>query len=294
MATFYRVWVMLEIKSLARFNFTSPLKRPSFTARKSSMYLLTLLFISLFNLKAHALATPIAKPLSTPKHQEITFYTEVYPPANFVENNELKGITVDTLKAIWRELKQPEQFINIVPWVRGYRNTLNNPNSALFTMSRTPPRENLFKWVGPIFNSTHVLITKKSNQFKFSNLSQIFQYRVAAVRGDISEISLQQIGFPEQNMAKVSELKLAYKMMETGRVDMIVVTIHGFHHLAQQLNFDANEYENVWQVNKYENHIAFNINTPDSIITQYKDALDKLHKEHLLIKQKYQLAIEEY
>ncbi|MDG1750962.1 MAG: transporter substrate-binding domain-containing protein [Thalassotalea sp.] len=258
------------------------------------MKVVSLLIICLMSIQVNALITPLTTPVANAEHPEITFYTEVYPPANFVENNELKGITVDTLKAIWRELKQPEQYINIVPWVRGYRNTLNNPNSALFTMSRTPPRENLFKWVGPIFHSTHVLITKKSNQFKFAKLSDIFKYKVAAVRGDISEISLNQMGFPEQNMAKVSELKLAFKMMATGRVDMIVVTIHAFHHLAQQLNFDVTEYENVWQVNKFANYIAFNIETPDSLITQYQETLDKLSQEHQLIKKKYELAIEEY
>jgi polar amino acid transport system substrate-binding protein len=246
----------------------------------------SLLLICIMNFQSYA--------LNKPEHQEITFYTEVYPPANFVEGEELKGITVDTLKAIWHELKQPEQYINIVPWARGYRNTLDQTNSALFTMSRTPPREHLFKWVGPIFNSTHVLISKKSHKFKFSKLSETFKHKVAAVRGDISEISLNQVGFPEHNMAKVSELKLAYKMMETGRVDMIVVTIHGFHHLARQLNFDITEYENVWQVNKYANYIAFNIETPDSLITKYQETLNKLSREHLLIKQKYNLAIEEY
>lgn len=281
---------MLEIKFLALFKCTNILLVFILSARRSTVKAFYLLFIGLVSFQTLALATPA----ENSKHPEITFYTEIYPPANFVQNEQLKGITVDTLKAIWRELKQPDQYINIVPWVRGYRNTLNTPNSALFTMSKTPSRENLFKWVGPIFNSTHVLITKKSNQFKFSDFNEVFKYKVAAVRGDISEISLKKLGFPEQNMAKVSELKLAYKMMETGRVDMIVVTIHGFHHLAQQLNFNTNEYENVWQVNKYENHIAFNIDTPDNIINQYQETLDKISDEHLSIKQKYDLAIEEY
>ena len=82
--------------------------------------------------------------------------------------------------------------------------------------------------------------------------------------------------------------------METGRVDMLVATIHGFQHLAQQLNFDHTQYENVWQVNKFANYIAFNLETPDSIINKYQTALDKISEEHLKIKQKYELAIEEY
>lgn len=225
---------------------------------------------------------------------EITFYSEIYPPANYFDNKELVGITVDTLKEIWKELNQPEQYINIVPWARGYRYTLEKPNSALFTMSRTPAREDLFKWIGPIFNSTHVLIAKKSKQLNFKNLSEVFKYKVATVRSDISEISLNQVGFPEHNMARVSELSLAYKMMESGRVDMIVVTIHGFEHLAKQLKFNASLYEHVWEVNKYGNYIAFNKQTSDTIISKYKKALDNISHQHLLIKKKYELSPLEY
>jgi len=231
--------------------------------------------------------------LDPPKHAT-TFYTEIYPPANFFEEGKLKGITVDTLKAIWKEVGYPEQEINIVPWARGFRFTLDKSNSALFTMSRTPPREKLFKWVGPIFNSTHVLMAKKSKRFSFTKLSEIFNYKIAAVRGDISEISLNQVGFPDHNMAKVSEIKLAFKMMKADRVDMIVTTIHGFDHLAQQLKFSSDDYEQVWQVNKYGNYIAFNNQTPDSVINLYQNALNNISKQHQLIKEKYKLSIKEY
>jgi polar amino acid transport system substrate-binding protein len=225
---------------------------------------------------------------------EITFYTEIYPPANYVEQEKLVGITIDTLKTIWNELDQPEQYIHIVPWARGYRYSLEQQNSALFTMSRTPARENLFKWVGPIFNSTHVLIAKKSKHLKFTNLSEIFNYKIATVRSDISEISLNQVGFPEHNLARVSELSLAYKMMESDRVDMIVVTIHGFEHLAKQLKFNTSLYERVWEVNKYGNYIAFNKQTSDSIISKYQKALKNISQQHLLIKKKYDLSPLEY
>ncbi|MDU0113661.1 transporter substrate-binding domain-containing protein [Psychrosphaera aquimarina] len=91
----------------------------------------------------------------------ITFYTENFPPANYMEDNELVGITVDSLKLIWADLNLPDQEVTIVPWTRGYRNVLKQPNSALFTMSKIEAREDLFKWVGPFFKSVHVLMAKK-------------------------------------------------------------------------------------------------------------------------------------
>lgn len=226
--------------------------------------------------------------------KKVTFYSELYPPANYIENGELKGITIDTLKAMWRYLDIPEQEISVVPWSRGYRFTLNDENTALFTMSRTHSRENLFKWIGPVFQSTHVLIAKKEKQFDFEKLGEIFYHKVAAVRGDISEIALLQIGFPEYNMAKVSELKQAYLMLESGRVDMMVATIHGFAYLAKQEGFDAKRFQHIWEVNKVGNHIAFNIDTSDKILAKYQQAFEAIADQRIRIKEQYALPKEEY
>lgn len=227
-------------------------------------------------------------------HPKFTFYTELYPPANFMVNGQLQGISVDSLKLMWQHMDMAEQDMIVVPWARGYKNTLSNPNTALFTMSKTQAREPLFKWVGPLFKSVHVLMAKKSSKVKIKNIGDLFNYRVGTIRGDISEISLQQIGYPDYNMAKVTELSRAFYMMQSDKVDMLMVSIHGFEHLARQLHVDLADYERVWTVNTVGNYIAFNVDTPDSIIEQYQQAVDATIKERTEIKQKYNLSKLEY
>jgi polar amino acid transport system substrate-binding protein len=253
--------------------------------KKNFLKLMVLFFLMLPQLKAFQYPSSI---------ENIAFYTENYPPSNYIENGKLKGISVDTLKAIWKHLKLPEQKIFLVPWVRGYRFTLDKNNTALLTVSKTQAREHLFKWVGPFFSSTYVLIAKKSKNFNFASLGQVFDHTVATVQGDISEISLQQVGFPSPNMAQTSQLKQAFLMMQADRVDMIVVAIHGFAHLATQLKFDANEYEQVWVVNKKANYLAFNINTPNSVIEIYQTAFDRIAEQRLSIKEHYKLSQADY
>lgn len=226
--------------------------------------------------------------------QKTTFYTEMYPPANFIANDRLQGITIDSLKLMWQHLNMPEQEIIVVPWARGYKNVLSQPNTALFTMSRTQAREPLFKWVGPLFKSVHVLMAKKSSEVKISNVGDLFNYRVATIRGDISEISLQQIGYPDYNMAKVTNLARAFYMMQSNKVDMLMVSIHGFSHLTKQMNVDINDYEKVWTVNTVGNYIAFNLATPDSVIQQYQHALEATVDQRAKVKQKYGLSKLEY
>lgn len=232
--------------------------------------------------------------LKTANLPEITFYAEDFAPANYMENDVFVGITVDSLKLIWTDLNLPTQDVTIVPWTRGYRNVLKTPNTALFTMSKTPAREHLFKWVGPLFSSVHVLMAKKSASLKFDNLGDVLNYRVSTIQGDISEISLQQIGFPDFNMAKVQNLERAFIMLQSDRVDMMMVSIHSFQHLAARLNADASKYEQVWTVNDVGNYVAFNKQTPDKVIEAYQKALGNVKKEQVLIKQKYSLPKAEY
>lgn len=220
---------------------------------------------------------------------QVTFYTESYPPANYMENDTLVGISVDSLKLMWADMGESEQHIYLVPWARGYRNVLKSSHTALLTMSRTPAREHLFKWVGPLFKSVHVLMAKKSSHLKFENLADVLSYRVATIQGDISEISLQQIGFPDFNMAKVTDLERAFRLMALGRVDMMMVSVHGFQHLTQLLKVDPSKYEQVWQVNQFGNYIAFNADTPDKVIQKYQQAFENVAQQRTFIKHKYNL-----
>jgi polar amino acid transport system substrate-binding protein len=75
---------------------------------------------------------------------------------------------------------------------------------------------------------------------------------------------------------------------------MIVVATHGFAHLATQLKFDANAYEQVWLLNKKTNYLAFNIKTPDNVIETYQTAFDCIAKQRLRIKEHYKLSQADY
>ena len=248
------------------------------------LFLLTLITLYFFIICDVAALQPSS---STEK---MTFFTENYPPANYIEHDKLTGISVDTLKALWTHLNIPEQTILLAPWSRGYHFTLEKVNTVLFSMSRTLSREHLFKWVGPIFNSTHVLIAKKSKKYHFTNTEQFYDHSIAAVQDDISEVSLHQMGFPPANIVKVSQLKQAFLMMDADRVDMMFISLHGFAYLTKKLHIDEAEYEPVWQVNKIGNYFAFNLKTPDSVIQTYQKAFDDIAIKRIAIKQKYDLA----
>ena len=72
-----------------------------------------------------------------------------------------------------KELLKREKIeftLEVFPWARGYKMALNEPNTALYSTTRTPERETLFKWVGPLASNDWVMFGKKGTKIKLNNL----------------------------------------------------------------------------------------------------------------------------
>lgn len=227
-------------------------------------------------------------------HGKLNFMAENYPPANYMREGELVGVSVELLHEIWSHLALPDRKINVVPWARGYLELEQHPNSVLFTMSRTQERESNFKWVGPLFFSTHVLISKKEAPFKIRNKEDVFEYSVATIRGDVSERLLREFDYPDEKMTKVTDIKQAFLMLKNDRVDLIMLSIHGFHHILSSEEESRRDYKIAWQVNKIGNYFAFHKSTPEILIKNYQHALDWLEGKRIEILKSYELPEEEH
>jgi len=68
---------------------------------------------------------------------DLFYMTEDYKPYNYVENNQLQGISVDLLKLMWKEMGYSEQKINQLPWARGYDFVQKKADTVLFATART-------------------------------------------------------------------------------------------------------------------------------------------------------------
>ena len=64
----------------------------------------------------------------------------------------MQGISVDLLEAVTERMGQTvsRKEVRVEPWADGYRAALEGNGTVLFSTARTPERENLFKWAGPI------------------------------------------------------------------------------------------------------------------------------------------------
>jgi len=233
--------------------------------------------------------------LSAEDLPDFTIMTEDWKPYQYIEDDRLKGITVDLMVLLLKEVgsEQGVGDIQMAPWARGYYTVQNKENTILFSMVRTPERESLFKWVGPIFKNVSYLIGKKSRNFVIDDPDEIKKYSIGTVYDDAGEIFLKRLGITYENMQRTNKAENNVKMMDLDRIDFVVTGWNAFVYDAEVAGINADLYEPVFAVDSADVNFAFHISTPDSIISKFQEAFDRikergelealfLHYEHLI------------
>ncbi|MGF1756230.1 transporter substrate-binding domain-containing protein [Vibrio makurazakiensis] len=206
----------------------------------------------------------------------LTYLTEEYPPYNFSESGQLKGIAVDLLIKASEEVGEAikEDDIALQPWARAYRSTLIRPDTVLFSTTRTTLRENLFHWVGPISETRIVIIAKKSHQISIQSAMDIAQYRVGVIRDDVGEQLLLEAGVPRDSIQENSYAENIAQQLQKDRVDLWAYEENVAKWWIATAGFKTSDYEVVHVLQEGELYFAFNKNTDLQVIQLLQKGID--------------------
>jgi polar amino acid transport system substrate-binding protein len=223
--------------------------------------------------------------------KDLIYQCEDIPPSNYLESGELKGVSIELLKLLWKKMGVPEQSIQVVPWARGYNALQNEKGHVLFSMSRTKERENLFKWVGPIFSVKHVLLGISGKKIVLNKLDDAKNYRIGVIKEDESEFFLMQSGFNPAMMESVSSLEQNFEKLKMGRVDFIAHSLETFNDYIKIHQLNPDQYHAYFVLSEKQNYYAFHKDTPDALILQFQNALNSIRLEHMAILKKYGISL---
>jgi polar amino acid transport system substrate-binding protein len=238
-------------------------------------YLLTIttFIILLLNTQTKA-ATP-----ATLENESFKLLCSEWPPFEYADSNgKPTGYSVEILQAILKELKI-EDNIKIYPWKRAYTVAQSKKNTLIFTMARTKEREKQFKWVGPIASrDIYLWKLKGRTDIKANNWEDIKKYIIGTVNGEAGEKELLDMGFnKDENISSVTKQLQNYHMLYSQRIDFLYglefSTIFGLKKAG--LNPDMVE-KSLLLSGGLEYYFAFNPNTSDLIVEQFKKALQKV------------------
>ena len=126
---------------------------------------------------------------------EFTFYTEHLPPYSYVKQDKLTGLNVELIRALCQRI-QLSCNLQLLPWRRAFDMALHNPNSGVFSTSRSAEREMRFQWVGPIASEAgYIFRLKGRTEVNPTNLDEAKSFVIAVSRGDRLERYFQDLGF---------------------------------------------------------------------------------------------------
>ncbi len=207
---------------------------------------------------------------------DIVFMTEQYPPYNLEKDNKLQGIAVDMLALMLQRVgaKQAREDIKLLPWARGYKRVLSEPNTCLFSTTRTEEREHLFKWVGPIASGQVGLIARKDRNIKIDSVKDLERYKIGTIRDDVAELYLVDTGISVDDMERVAETVLNIRKLNRGRIDLWAYGENVAMWEFKANGFNPADYESVHVLSRQNLYYAFHKDTSDSVIQKLQAALD--------------------
>jgi polar amino acid transport system substrate-binding protein len=215
--------------------------------------------------------------------QEIRIVTEEAPPFNMTVNGRITGLSTDVVRAVLEEagLRAP---IQSMPWARAYDIALNAENVLIYSITRTPQREKLFKWVGTVAATNWYLYARANSSVSLSNIDDARKHQISTVSEDAGEQYLLNKGFViGKNLQSSGKYDVGYKKLKLGRVDLFISDELSAHYMVRQAGDDpAQVLVRALALPDLSQDggigMAFSLKTPDALVERFRTALEKRKK----------------
>jgi polar amino acid transport system substrate-binding protein len=126
----------------------------------------------------------------------LIFTTENYPPFNMVDpnNDNISGISTEKVKEIMHRAGET-YTITAYPWARSFQMARTDANTCVFSTTRSPEREAMFKWVGPLVKNNWYIFARADDRRKPKSLEDLRPYVMGTYRNDAVAEFLTSKGF---------------------------------------------------------------------------------------------------
>jgi polar amino acid transport system substrate-binding protein len=230
-----------------------------------------------------AVLTVLTWPAAAEPGPAIRVVTEELPPYNMTKDGKITGMSTEVVQAVLKEagLQAP---IQSMPWARAYDIALNSENVLIYSITRTPQREKLFKWVGVIAPTQWYLYARSGRQLAVSSIEDARAHQTATVKEDAGEQYLIAKGFVVgKNLQSSNKYEFNYEKLKLGRVDFWIANEMNANYLVRQAGDDpaqvlvrALPLPDLAQDEGLS--MAFSAKTPDALVERLRRSLETVRR----------------
>ncbi|VVB57368.1 Bacterial extracellular solute-binding proteins, family 3 [uncultured archaeon] len=217
--------------------------------------------------------------------------TESFPPLNYLdENGQAAGQSSDVVRGIMNRTNQTYS-IELMEWNKAYNLTLSGKDVALYSVARTPERESLFKWVGPIGSWEFAFYVPANSTLNISSLDDARSAgTICAVKDDARAQFLAANNFT--NLDLVSDDTTCARELQAGADPLWMGSTTSFSGVVRAAALDESQFSKAYTVSRTLVFIAFSPQTDERVVDAWQNALDAMQKDRTFadIVQKYNVG----
>jgi polar amino acid transport system substrate-binding protein len=203
--------------------------------------------------------------------------TEEYPPVTFMQAGKPSGFVTDIVREIARRQGIPDN-IRLTAWKNAYGMALLHPKVVLFSAERTPERENLFRWVGPVGTNRAILYARKGAGIRVASLDEAKQVGpIATTTHWFTEQHLRREGFTK--LVSAPDPRTNVRQLMNGEARLSIFTDLTIPEIAREAGYRVDDLEPVFTVSQTDFYIAISKDTPNEVVTAWQATLDKMKQD---------------
>ncbi len=210
--------------------------------------------------------------------QTLTVLCEDDPPFQFYgKDGLLTGLTVETVREIQRRVGGAEE-IKMVPWARGYDAALAGPNIVLFSMTRTPERERLFNWVGPVMETVYGFYARSDSRISVASIDEARKVaRIGVYANDARDLILTGLGFT--NLDRTTDNITNVKKLMAGRLDLYAGSSTQMDAEARAAGYEPSDLREVFPFQRVRLYVTLSQGTAPSTVAAWTAAFAAMHAD---------------
>ena len=200
--------------------------------------------------------------------------TETTAPYSMREGDRVIGIGTDMVREILSR-SHVAYTIDVLPWKRAYTAALERNDGCVYSTTRTPEREPLFKWIGPIGEAEWVLMARADRKLNLHSLDDARPYRIGTYNGDARDVYLRERGFhvdPAPN-----DLINPRKLM-IGRIDLWAASVRRSELTLARLGY-GDKIVPALVFNRIRVYLACNRAVPDALVARMNGAVEAMERD---------------
>jgi len=209
--------------------------------------------------------------------------TEELPPYNMTRDGKMTGMSTEVVQAVLKQINV-QASIQSMPWARAYDLAMHDPDVLIYSITRTPEREHLFKWVGTIAESPWYLYSAAARPVRLSDLDAARPLQTATVNEDVGEQYLVSKQFAlGRQLQSSSRYELNYQKLQSGHVDLWISDELNADYLARQAGDDPERtLVQSLRVPDLEDaggfNMAFSLGTADATVELFQKGLNAVRE----------------